>query len=209
MSIACVTVERFLDHISIANGEFPDIRTALVAKAFVSPDDTIEFHDYTGVEFQWQTGSSINGPFIDIPGAVSATYKPVMADKGKYLRVEVTFDNNTYYAVTNYPVSDLVFTPVFYDGKGDSVPSLAGSPMGVKLKYHNKTAETLSLTMYVAVYDSKGILKYLESEAMTLESDALEEFGIPLAFTSQPGDYAKVFLWDSGYLPERESFRFD
>jgi hypothetical protein len=209
MSVACVTVERFLDHVEIEKGESPDIRTTLTAKAYVSPDSSLEFHTYDGVNFQWQIGDSVNGPFTNLTGETASSYKPVIAQTGKYLRAEITFNGAKYYAITPNPISDLVFTPVFYDGRGDVVSSLNGSPMSAKLKYHNKTGEELTLNMFVAIYGSGGKLKYIASDQITFGLDELGEFAVPLAFTTEVGDYARVLVWKTDYVPERVAFPFD
>jgi hypothetical protein len=208
MSFAAVTIEKYLDHVSIANGGEPDVRTEMTAKAFISPDDSIEFYTYEDIEFRWQSADSINGPFADIPGATSASYKPVIGDAGKYIRVALTYNSNTYYAVTDSPVSDLMFAPVFYDGKGESVSSLLASPMSARLKYHNKTAGELKLAMFVAIYAENGTLQYIASEEINFEPDGLDEFDVPLLYTVKAGDYAKVFVWDANFIPEREAVTF-
>ena len=45
----------------------------------------------TNPVWQWQRSSSPNDGYTDIPGATSATYTPVEADIGQYLRVTVTY----------------------------------------------------------------------------------------------------------------------
>jgi hypothetical protein len=124
MSYAAVTVEAYIDHVSIDGGDAPDIRTGLTAKAYVSPDDSLEFFSYAGVDFKWQKSVSRDGPFEDIAGATSAQYKPLVGDVGSYLRLVVTFAVQTVYSVTQQPVSSLIFDPVFWDGKGNILTSM-------------------------------------------------------------------------------------
>ena len=46
----------------------------------------------TGTEmWQWATADEANGMFVDIEGATMASYTPVEADDGKYLRASVTY----------------------------------------------------------------------------------------------------------------------
>lgn len=50
---------------------------------------------------QWQRGDAAAGPFTAISGATGATYTPVVADAGKYLRVVVTATNSEGTATAN------------------------------------------------------------------------------------------------------------
>ena len=50
------------------------------------PDGTV-----SGPSWQWARGDTATGSFSDISGATSASYTPVAADVGKYLRATVTY----------------------------------------------------------------------------------------------------------------------
>ncbi|MDR1135941.1 MAG: DUF5110 domain-containing protein [Clostridiales Family XIII bacterium] len=210
MSFVAVTAERFIDHVSISGGETPNISTELTAKAFVSPDDSLEFISYDGVQFQWQSGDSPNGYFADIEGADTAAYRPVDGDVGKYLRVLASFADVTVSATTQQPVSDLIFDPVFIDGKGAVVTALADRPLNVTLAYYNDGAEALTLTLYAAIYSADGRLKFVNNNSQSVAAGQLAQFNAALDTTNvSDGDYAKVFLWDASMKPVREAFVFE
>ena len=46
--------------------------------------------DTPTLAYQWKKGNSVNGTFTNIEDATSATYTPVAADAGKFIRCEVT-----------------------------------------------------------------------------------------------------------------------
>lgn len=209
MSFAAVTVEQFIDHVWIDGGDAPDIRTTLAAKAYVSPDESLEFFSYDGVTFKWQRSESASGPFVDIPGATNANYKPTAADVGYYLRVEAVFAGKTVYRVTDQPVSNLIFAPVFVDGKGNTCANMLDKPFAASLRYYNRTAAAETLTMYVAIYDANQRLKYINADTKTIEPDGLIKFEVPLNFALADGDFAKVMLLDNNYTPTRAAYLFE
>ena len=45
----------------------------------------------TNVTWQWSRGNTASGPFTDISGATSASYTPVRADEGKFLRATASY----------------------------------------------------------------------------------------------------------------------
>ena len=68
----------------------------------------------TGQTWQWSHGDTARDPFTDISGATSASYTPVQADVGKYLKVRVTYSDalgsgRSAEAMTSNAVTD---TPV-------------------------------------------------------------------------------------------------
>jgi hypothetical protein len=146
---------------------------------------------------------------VDIIGATSVVYKPTLADAGKYLRVVATFAGMQRERITGLPVHDLIFEPVFYDGKGNICSGMEQKPMSVKLMYHNRSqVDPVTLSMYVGVYDSEGRLKFIGNDTIEIAPDELVTFEAPLATDIADGDYAKVFLWDSSYVPIRNAYKF-
>jgi hypothetical protein len=210
MSFAAITAERYFDHVSIDGGDAPDIRNPLVAKAYVSPDDSLEFYSYDEVTFQWSISDSPTSGFVNIAGATSSVYKPKLADAGKYLRVVATFAGMQRERVTALPVHDLIFEPVFYDGKGNVCFGMEQKPMSVKLNYHNRSlVDPVTLSMYVCVYDAKGRLKYIDSDTIKIDPDGFVTFEASLATDIADGYYAKVFLWTPEYIPIRAAFQLN
>ena len=56
--------------------------------------------------WQWQSGNSHSGPFTNITGATSATYTPVQALVGKYLKVAVTYTDRRGSGKSAMAISD-------------------------------------------------------------------------------------------------------
>jgi hypothetical protein len=209
MSFAAVTAEQYIDHVSIGGGDAPNIRDALQAKAYVSPDDSLEFFSYDGVGFKWQKSASFDGPFTDIPGADTAVYKPADGDIGQYLRVVATFAGKTVSRVTGLPVHNLVFDPVFLDGKGNELKSMAEKPLLATLRYYNRPDNAAAaLSMYVAIYDAQGRLKSVDSSTLDFNPGDLLTFEVPIPLSGiEDGDFAKVFLWEN-FIPIRDAYTF-
>ena len=87
------------------------------ATASVSdPDGTV-----SSPSWRWARGDTATGSFSDISGATSASYTPVGADVGKYLRATVTYTDpqgsgKTANAVSNSTVAAGNAEPTFDDG---------------------------------------------------------------------------------------------
>ena len=62
------------------------VRGTAATASVSDPDGTV-----SGDSWQWAKGNTRTGSFSDITGATSATYTPVAADVGKYLRATVTY----------------------------------------------------------------------------------------------------------------------
>ena len=82
------------------------------------PDGTV-----SGDSWRWARGNTATGSFSNISGATSATYTPVAADVGKYLRATVTYKdpesttvNKTASATSNSAVGASNAEPAFDDG---------------------------------------------------------------------------------------------
>ena len=210
MSFVAVTVEAFIDHVSIVGGGAPNIRDELRATAFVSPDDSLPFYTNDGITFQWQKSESQSSGFVNIPGQTSAAYKPTLDDVGCYIRISASFAGITVYSVTDLPVDDLIFAPIFYDGKGVVCTGMEQKPLTVELSYYNRSeTEIEDLTMFVAVYDLDGRMKSVISAEEIIAPDEIVTFAAQMTATIDDGDYAKVFLWTTdGYLPIREAYTF-
>ena len=67
MSFAAVTVEEFIDHVSIIGGDAPNIKDELKAVPYVSPDDSLAFYTDESVTYQWQKSTSQQNGFEDLP----------------------------------------------------------------------------------------------------------------------------------------------
>ncbi|MDR1094995.1 MAG: hypothetical protein LBL31_01255 [Spirochaetaceae bacterium] len=52
--------------------------------------DTFGLEGTGDLTYQWQRGDTEDGPFANITGANGASYTPVAADAGKYIRVVVS-----------------------------------------------------------------------------------------------------------------------
>ena len=76
----------------------------------------------SSASWQWAQGNTATGPFNTIGGATSASYTPVAADVGKYLRATVTYKdpqsttNKTASAVSSGTVGASNTKPTFDDG---------------------------------------------------------------------------------------------
>ena len=80
------------------------------------PDGTV-----SGPSWRWARGNTATGSFSNISGATSATYEPVAADVGKYLRATVTYTDpqgsgKTASAVSSSTVGASNAEPTFDDG---------------------------------------------------------------------------------------------
>ena len=64
----------------------PNKDVALAAPALTDPDGSISSKTY-----QWKKADSATGPYTNISGATSATYRPLVGDVGKYLKVVVSY----------------------------------------------------------------------------------------------------------------------
>ncbi len=63
----------------------PAVDTAITA-TLADPDGSV-----SGESWQWSSSDAMDGNFTDIDGATGASYTPVEADDGKYLKVMVTY----------------------------------------------------------------------------------------------------------------------
>ena len=142
-SIAAMTIEKAIDHISVAE-QNPDVLKTLTAKVFATPDDSQEFYTYDGVTFQWASGDSAAGPWTDIAGASARTFQPKRAQAGKYLRVSATYAGTTVYYVLQKPVA-----PMWN-------PAISGNM--VTGTFYNDGTEAKSLQLIVAYYDADNRL---------------------------------------------------
>ena len=80
------------------------------------PDGTV-----SGDSWRWARGNTATGSFSNISGAISASYTPVAADVGKYLRATVTYTDpqgsgKTANAVSSSTVGAGNAEPTFDDG---------------------------------------------------------------------------------------------
>ena len=87
----------------------PAVGTAVTA-TLTDPNTPI-----SNVTWQWSRAATTAGPWIDVPGAVAASYTPVANDTGRYLRAEATYDDSrgfgrTASAVTSSAVTTLTDT---------------------------------------------------------------------------------------------------
>ena len=62
------------------------MRSTAATASVADPDGAV-----SGPSWQWARGDTATGSFSDISGATSASYTPVAADVGKYLRATVTY----------------------------------------------------------------------------------------------------------------------
>ena len=81
----------------------------------IDPDGTVSSESW-----QWARGNTATGPFSNINGATSASYTPVAADVGKYLRATVSYKdpesttgNKTASAVSSSTVGGSNSAPTF------------------------------------------------------------------------------------------------
>ena len=82
----------------------------------IDPDGTV-----SGDSWRWARGNTATGSFSNISGATSASYTPIGADVGKYLRATVTYTDpegsgKTASAVSNSAVGASNSEPTFDDG---------------------------------------------------------------------------------------------
>ena len=104
------------------------------ATASVSdPDGTV-----SGDSWRWARGNTATGSFSDISGATSASYTPVGADVGKYLRATVTYTDpegsgKTASAVSSSAVDASNAEPTFDDGDSTTrtLPENSGAGIDV------------------------------------------------------------------------------
>ena len=76
------------------------------------------------VTYQWQIADAEDGEYIDIDGATSSTYIPVVANAGKYIRVTITGTGNYRGTVISAPVGPAAVAIL---SKADPNPDVAGT----------------------------------------------------------------------------------
>ena len=112
----------------------------------------------TSPSWQWARGATATGSFTDITGATSASYTPVTADLGKYLRATVTYKdpestttNKTASAVSSGTVGGSNSAPTFDDGDSTkrTVPenSAAETNVGAAVAATDSDSDTLTYTL--------------------------------------------------------------
>jgi hypothetical protein len=74
--------------------------------------------------YQWSICDTIDGTYVNIPGAVSSTYTPVAGDAGKYIKVTVTGTGDYSGSVTS-PAAGPVESPVQVTVTGASITGTA------------------------------------------------------------------------------------
>ena len=115
------------------------------------PDGTV-----SGESWRWARGDTATGSFSNIGGATSASYEPVAADVGKYLRATVTYTDpegsgKTARAVSSSTVGGSNAEPTFDDGASTtrSFPenSGTGTDVGGVVAATDGDSDTLTYSM--------------------------------------------------------------
>jgi hypothetical protein len=101
-------------------------------------ESEITVADEVNIAYQWQV-SDDNSLFSDIISASTATYTPLVADFGKYLRLQITLSQNGYESVTKQSASQQVALGIIKES-----PTLAYC-------YANASDEPNSVTYKVGV----------------------------------------------------------
>ena len=120
----------------------PEVGTELTA-TLADPDG-----DVTGETWQWASSDMMDGTYTDITGATMASYMPVAADEGMYLRAMVSYSDaegsdKTAMMVSANPVADPLL--VKYDGDKDGWIQLAEARVAVGDYFGPPKGEKLSL----------------------------------------------------------------
>lgn len=114
------------------------------------PDARVREH-----EWQWSRGPNVDGPWSNIPGAVSGSRTPAAADIGNYLRVTVTYTDKFGSGKTASAVSE---NPVEAKPAANAAPTFPASA-GVRAVDENK--EDANVGRPVTASDADGdILLY-------------------------------------------------
>ena len=106
---------------------------AAATASVTDPDGTV-----SGPSWRWARGNTATGSFNNIGGATSATYTPVGADVGKYLKATVTYTDpegsgKTASAVSSSTVGASNAEPTFDDGDSTTRTFPENSGMGTNV----------------------------------------------------------------------------
>ena len=115
------------------------------AASLTDPDGSV-----TGLTWQWASGATSGGTFVDITGATSASYTPVAGDLGKYLQATATYtdghdSNKSAVAESSKPTNS---APVFSEATATrSVAEDASIGANVGAPVTATDADTLAYTL--------------------------------------------------------------
>ena len=91
------TASRVSSSAVAATSDTPGAVALTTGRPFVGTAITATLTDSDGsianLTWQWESASSLSGPWSDISGATSSSYTPVTADVGRYLRASASYDD--------------------------------------------------------------------------------------------------------------------